>query len=82
MVCSPRPEEARFSPGTLKGHSQALSLHVDDPDAHCARARAAGATIVRELEDADYGSRGYQARDPEGHLWYFGTYRPGAWWDK
>ena len=51
---------------------------VDDPDAHYERAVAAGAEIVRELTDEDYGSRGYTARDPEGNLWSFGTYRPQA----
>jgi uncharacterized glyoxalase superfamily protein PhnB len=50
---------------------------VGDADAHYARARAAGAEIVRELEDQDYGSRDYSARDFEGNLWSFGTYRPG-----
>ena len=49
---------------------------VDDADAHYARAKAAGAEIVRELEDQDYGSRDYSARDFEGNLWSFGTYRP------
>lgn len=28
------------------------------------------------LTDTDYGSRDYSARDPEGSLWSFGTYRP------
>ncbi len=51
---------------------------VSDPDQHYARARAAGATIVRELEDQPYGSREYSARDPEGNLWSFGTYDPAA----
>lgn len=51
-----------------------LYVAVDDPDAHCARARAAGAEIVREPYDQDYGSRDYAARDPEGNLWSFGTY--------
>jgi uncharacterized glyoxalase superfamily protein PhnB len=50
---------------------------VDDADAHHERAKGAGAEIVRELEDQDYGSRDYSARDPEGNLWSFGTYRPG-----
>ena len=49
---------------------------VDDPDAHHHRARAAGAEIVMELTDQDYGSREYAARDPEGNVWAFGTYRP------
>ena len=52
-------------------------VYVEDVDAHYARATAAGAEIVRPLADTDYGSREYSARDPEGHLWSFGTYRPG-----
>jgi uncharacterized glyoxalase superfamily protein PhnB len=51
---------------------------VDDADAHHERARAAGAEIVARLTDTDYGSRDYSARDPEGNLWSFGTYRPSA----
>jgi len=53
-------------------------LVVDDPDAHHARAVDAGAQIVMALTDQDYGSREYAARDPEGNLWSFGTYRPAA----
>jgi uncharacterized glyoxalase superfamily protein PhnB len=49
---------------------------VEDADAHHERAKAAGAEIVRELEDQDYGSRDYSARDFEGNLWSFGTYQP------
>jgi uncharacterized glyoxalase superfamily protein PhnB len=55
-----------------------LYVVVADPDSHYAAANAAGATIVRELEDMDYGSREYSARDPEGNLWSFGTYDPNA----
>lgn len=51
-------------------------VHVADPDAHHARAVAAGAEITRPLENTDYGSREYCARDPEGNEWSFGTYRP------
>jgi uncharacterized glyoxalase superfamily protein PhnB len=53
-----------------------LYVVVDDPDVHHARAKDAGAEIVLGLKDEDYGSRGYTARDPEGNLWSFGTYRP------
>jgi uncharacterized glyoxalase superfamily protein PhnB len=55
-----------------------LYVAVDDADAHCERARGAGATIDKEPYDTDYGSRDYRARDPEGNAWLFGTYRPGA----
>jgi uncharacterized glyoxalase superfamily protein PhnB len=49
---------------------------VKDADTHYARAVAAGAKIVREIEDAGYGGRGYSCRDLEGHLWSFGSYDP------
>ena len=49
---------------------------MDDADAHHARARAAGAEILLALEDQDYGGRGYTCRDPQGHVWSFGTFDP------
>jgi uncharacterized glyoxalase superfamily protein PhnB len=60
------------APGTLTVYA----VH-HDPDALCARARAAGATIVREPFGTDYGSRDFALRDPEGNYYQFGTY-PGA----
>ncbi|RZI82834.1 MAG: glyoxalase [Rubrivivax sp.] len=62
------------SPAKLEGKNT-QSVHVmikEGLDAHCARARAAGAVIVREPEDQFYGDRVYAARDPEGHVWSFG----------
>ena len=58
-------------------HAGAASVYVvtDEPDALFARATAAGAEVVRELYDADYGSRGFSVKDPECNLWSFGTYR-------
>jgi uncharacterized glyoxalase superfamily protein PhnB len=64
------------SPRSIGGGTQSIYVIVEDPDAHFARARAAGAEIIRELTDQEYGSREYSARDPEGHVWTFGTYRP------
>lgn len=49
---------------------------VDDPDAHFARAEAAGFEIVLPLRDESYGSREYSVQDPEGQVWTFGTYDP------
>ena len=57
------------------GLSQYLNVHVDDPDAHHELARAAGATIVMPLETKPW-ARGYCARDFEGFLWNFSTYKP------
>ncbi|MBP2478065.1 putative glyoxalase superfamily protein PhnB [Crossiella equi] len=49
-----------------------------DPDALLARAVAHGAEPVKGLADSDYGSRGFSVKDPEGHLWSFGTYGGAA----
>jgi len=57
---------------------QCVYVAIADPDAHHARAAAAGARIVRAPGDTDYGSREYCALDIEGHVWSFGTYRPTA----
>lgn len=61
--------------GEHAGHGW-VYVTLDDPDAHHAQAKAAGAEIVMELTDLDYGSRDYAARDLEGNLWSFGTYDP------
>jgi uncharacterized glyoxalase superfamily protein PhnB len=45
----------------------------EDIDAHCAHARAAGASILMEPETQFYGDRTYRAKDPEGHIWTFGV---------
>jgi uncharacterized glyoxalase superfamily protein PhnB len=49
---------------------------IEDPDVLYERAKAAGAEVVMEPMDTDYGSRDFAIRDPEGNLWNFGTYRP------
>jgi uncharacterized glyoxalase superfamily protein PhnB len=49
---------------------------VPDADAVYARVQAAGATIVRPLQNTDYGSREFSVKDPEGHSWSIGTYDP------
>ncbi|MGB9150022.1 MAG: VOC family protein [Burkholderiales bacterium] len=56
--------------------TQSPYVVVKDADLHYARAKAAGAQIVMEIKSEDYGGRGYSCRDPEGHLWSFGTYDP------
>jgi uncharacterized glyoxalase superfamily protein PhnB len=56
--------------------SLGVYVQVDDIEAHYAKAKAAGAEIVRELADTSYGAREYSARDLDGHLWSFGTYNP------
>jgi uncharacterized glyoxalase superfamily protein PhnB len=47
-----------------------VHVSVDDVDAHYQRAKDAGATILREIEDLPFG-RLYSAADLEGHRWMF-----------
>lgn len=78
MLGSIRDDELRMrSPRDLGGAvSGSIYVYVEDIDAHYERAKAADAEIVRELSDTSYDSREYSARDLEGRLWSFGTYRP------
>lgn len=68
-----------FRDGSKTAPPGSFSAYVvtADPDALCARAKAAGAEITDDLHETDYGSRDFAARDIEGNHWYFGTY-PGA----
>lgn len=59
----------------VTGHVYVVTDRVDEVHA---RVRAAGAEVTRELEDTDYGSHTFSARDPEGNHWTFGTYRGAA----
>ena len=73
----PAPASPHRSPRSVGGaNTQALFGYVDDIEAHCQRARAAGAKILTEPTTTDYGAdhwtdRGYEAEDPEGHRWWF-----------
>lgn len=58
--------------------TQSCCLIVADADAHYARAKAAGASIISEIHDNDFGGRGYACRDLEGHHWWIGSYDPWA----
>ena len=79
MVGSARDRDELFgskTPREAGGVTQSVYIYVADIDSHFARARSAGAEIIVPLKDTEYGSREYSARDPEGHVWSFGTYYP------
>ena len=61
------------SPASIAGvGTQFIRIALDgDLDAHCKRARGAGATITQEPANQFYGARTYRALDPEGHVWTF-----------
>ena len=55
--------------------TDSLYVVTDQPGTLFDRAKAAGAVVVREIGDEDYGNRDFVVRDPEGNLWCFGNYR-------
>lgn len=67
----------RKSPRDVGGaNTQNMMVFVDDVDAHCERARSAGATITSEPTTTDHGEeywadRTYEVEDLEGHRWWF-----------
>jgi len=56
--------------------TQCCCLVVKDADAAYGRAMAAGAHVLMDIRDNDYGGRGFAVRDPEGHHWWVGSYDP------
>ena len=79
MLGSARDDEfgrLQTVPEKLGGTTQSAYIIVPDVDKICESARKAGAKIVMEPRDEDYGGRGFSCIDPEGHLWNFGTYDP------
>jgi PhnB protein len=65
------PGDQYRNPKKLGQETVGIYVLVDDVDAHYERAQAAGAEILEEPADQEYGHRRYTARDPEGHHWYF-----------
>jgi uncharacterized glyoxalase superfamily protein PhnB len=71
----PNDKYGMHSPLALNGTNQCVCAGIgENIDAHCERARAAGAVIITEPYDTPYGAREYSCRDPEGHIWCFGNY--------
>jgi uncharacterized glyoxalase superfamily protein PhnB len=69
-------EKGIKSPKSVGGvNTQVVHVMLEgDLDAHCARARAAGASILADPEDQFYGDRTYRAADLEGHRWTFAVH--------
>jgi len=72
MCGSPMPTIGIKTPKALNGVTQCLNIRVENVDAHFKRAKTSKAEILSEPKNG-YGHRRYQARDPEGHIWYFAT---------
>ena len=69
MLNSARP--GRSTPSQAGFDTQSLTIFVEDVDAHFARTKAAGAKIVEDLHETEYGERQYGVEDLDGHHWLF-----------
>ena len=81
MLGSVRNDEfgqVQSTPRELGKTTQSPYLVVSDADRVYRTAKAAGAEIVIDIKNEDYGGRGFTCRDPEGHVWSVGTYDPWA----
>lgn len=72
MLSDPYPEYDLHAPPGGQDIGCSVHLHVDDADALCAQAVAAGATLLMPPADQFYGERGGRLRDPFGHTWLIG----------
>ena len=59
------------SPAQLGYGTQSLTVFVDDVDAHHTHAKAAGAKILEDPHETEYGEYQYGAEDLDGHHWLF-----------
>ena len=65
------------APESLQGNNtQAPYIVVEKIDEHYEKAVAAGAKILIEIKDEEYGGRGYTCKDTEEYIWNFGSYNP------
>jgi len=69
-VYAGQPPQGFRNPAEV-GRTSLVHVMVDEVDAHCERAKSAGALLVEELADTPFGHRRYGCRDPQGHEWYF-----------
>jgi len=76
-------DKGQRSPRQLGYGTQSLTIFVDDVDAHYAHAKAAGAKILEEPHETEYGEYQYAAEDLDGHHWLFSRHakdkRPQEW---
>lgn len=75
MLADEHPEMGARAPGAFGGAAVSIMLYVDDADATVKSAVAAGAKVVRPVEDKFYGDRTGTIEDPFGHQWHVGTHK-------
>lgn len=75
MMADEFPEKGARSPQSFGGSPVLIHLYVEDVDARVRQAVAAGAKLVRPVEDQFYGDRSGGVEDPFGYVWYLATHK-------
>lgn len=75
MMADEFPEMGARSPQSFGGSPVLIHLYVEDVDARVRQAVAAGAKLVRPVEDQFYGDRSGGVEDPFGYVWYLATHK-------
>jgi PhnB protein len=75
MLADEHPNMGFRSPQSLGGTPVSLVLYVEDVDTWFSRAVAAGATVMRPVQDQFYGDRTGTLTDPFGHVWTIATHK-------
>jgi len=74
MLADEFPDMGAKGPKTIGGSPVSLMIYVEDVDAVVATAVAAGARLLRPVENKFYGDRAGQLEDPFGHVWTLATH--------
>ncbi len=75
MLSDEFPDMGYRGPQSLGGSTVGIHLYVEDVDALAGQAVAAGAKLVKPLQDQFYGDRNGSLEDPFGHVWYISTHK-------
>ena len=74
MMADEHPDFQSLGPQTLNGTSVGIMIYVEDVDSVFEKALAAGAKMLRPVEDKFYGDRSGTLQDPFGHVWHVSTH--------
>jgi PhnB protein len=75
MLADEYPDMNARGPHAFGGSPVSIHLYVEDVDAVAGQAIAAGATVVRPVQDQFYGDRSGSFTDPFGHSWHVATHK-------
>jgi PhnB protein len=75
MLADEYPDMNARGPHAFGGSPVSIHLYVEDVDAVARQAIAAGATVIRAVQDQFYGDRSGSFTDPFGHSWHVATHK-------